>query len=115
LKAVHAGFYLSEHTLSIGLIGPGQVGRALLRQIGKTRTGLLERARLDLRLRAVASSRQMHLAGDSQPSLDAAALAEEPFNDDSESLDLERFVQQVNDDHWPHALIIDCSASNEVA
>src|SRR5699024_9424268 len=91
LKAVHAGFYLSEHTLSIGLIGPGQVGRALLRQIGKTRTGLLERARLDLRLRAVASSRQMHLAGDSQPSLDAAALAEEPFNDDSESLDLERF------------------------
>ncbi|NOT31217.1 MAG: aspartate kinase, partial [Planctomycetes bacterium] len=33
LRAVHAGFYLSPHTLSIGLIGPGTVGRALLDQL----------------------------------------------------------------------------------
>ena len=30
LRAVHAGFYLSPHTVSIGLIGPGLVGGALL-------------------------------------------------------------------------------------
>ncbi|HSH26278.1 MAG TPA: aspartate kinase, partial [Wenzhouxiangella sp.] len=115
LKAVHAGFYLSEHTLSIGLIGPGQVGRALLRQLGETRAGLLERARLDLRLRAVAGSKRMRLAGDEEASLDAAALADDPFSKDSGPLDFDHFIEKVNDDHWPHALIIDCSASDEVA
>ena len=33
LRAVHSGFYLSPHTISIGLIGPGAVGRVLLEQI----------------------------------------------------------------------------------
>ena len=33
LRAVHAAFYLSPNTLSIGLIGPGTVGRVLLAQI----------------------------------------------------------------------------------
>jgi aspartokinase/homoserine dehydrogenase 1 len=115
LKAVHAGFYLSEHTLSIGLVGPGQVGKALLRQIGETRAGLLERARLDLRLRAVAGSKRMHLAGDEQASLDATALAGDPFGEESGPLDFEHFTQKVNDDHWPHAVIIDCTASDAVA
>jgi aspartokinase/homoserine dehydrogenase 1 len=115
LKAVHAGFYLSEHTLSIGLVGPGQVGRELLRQIARTREGLLERARLDLRVRAVAGSKRMRLAGDEEARLDAAALADAPFDEDSGPLDFEHFTQKVNDDHWPHALIIDCTASDEVA
>ncbi|MEX0916449.1 MAG: aspartate kinase, partial [Wenzhouxiangellaceae bacterium] len=30
LRVVHSAFYLSDQTISIGLIGPGQVGRALL-------------------------------------------------------------------------------------
>ena len=33
LRAVHAGLYLSPHTLSIGVIGPGTVGRVLLDQL----------------------------------------------------------------------------------
>ena len=33
LRAAHAGFYLSPHTLSIGVIGPGTVGRVLLDQL----------------------------------------------------------------------------------
>ncbi len=33
LRAVHSGFYLSPHTISIGLIGPGLVGGALLDQL----------------------------------------------------------------------------------
>jgi aspartokinase/homoserine dehydrogenase 1 len=115
LKAVHAGFYLSEHTLSIGLIGPGQVGKALLEQIARTRDGLLERARLDLRLRAVAGSSRMRLAGDDEARLNARALAQDPWAENSGPLDLDAFTRQVNDDHWPHALIVDCTASDEVA
>ena len=33
LRSVHAGFYLSPHTISIGLIGPGAVGSVLLDQL----------------------------------------------------------------------------------
>ena len=33
LRAVHASFYLSPHTVSIGLIGPGVVGSVLLDQL----------------------------------------------------------------------------------
>ena len=33
LRAAHASFYLSPHTLSIGVIGPGTVGRVLLDQL----------------------------------------------------------------------------------
>src|SRR5208282_5498279 len=60
LRAVHAAFYLSPNTLSIGLIGPGTVGRVLLAQIASQ----LERLRalnLDLRVRAIAGSTRMLL------------------------------------------------------
>ena len=43
LRAVHAGFYLSPHTLSIGVIGPGTVGRVLLDQLASQRERLRER------------------------------------------------------------------------
>jgi aspartokinase/homoserine dehydrogenase 1 len=115
LKAVHAGFYLSEHTLSIGLVGPGQVGRALLRQIAEARESLLESAHLDLRLRAVAASGAMRLAAEDVERLDAAAIAEDPRSAMDDELDFAAFTAQVNDDHWPHAVIIDCSASDAVA
>src|SRR5271168_5183674 len=61
LRAVHAAFYLSPNTLSIGLIGPGTVGRVLLTQIASQ----LERLRalnLDLRVRGIAGSTRMILA-----------------------------------------------------
>ena len=39
LRAVHAGFYLSPQTISIGVIGPGMVGGALLEQIARAAAG----------------------------------------------------------------------------
>ena len=35
LRAVHTGFYLSRQTISIGIIGTGNVGGALLDQIAR--------------------------------------------------------------------------------
>src|SRR3546814_12715669 len=35
LRVAHAAFWLSPHCLSIGLIGPGNVGRALLAQLAE--------------------------------------------------------------------------------
>lgn len=112
LRAVHSAFYLSDQTLSIGLIGPGQVGRALLGQIEAARERLLREARIDLRVRAVANSRRMLLDTHQLP--EAARLGQ--LDDaDGEALDLERFADHVHADHLPHAAIIDCSASDTLA
>lgn len=111
LRAVHAGFYLSPHTLSIGLIGPGNVGRALIEQIEAVRPRLLAQANLDLRVRAVASSSRM-LLGDGKGNMDGVL---DQFADAAEALDWERLTQWVQVQHLPHALIIDCSAASAVA
>ncbi len=110
LKAIHASFYLSEQTLSIGLIGPGQVGRALLAQIEQARRRLFEEARLDLRLSAIATSRFMRLSGTDGHISDHSGLG-----DDDQVLDFKHLTDHVDDGHMPHAVIIDCTASNDLA
>ncbi|HCV97076.1 MAG TPA: bifunctional aspartate kinase/homoserine dehydrogenase I, partial [Stenotrophomonas sp.] len=55
LRAAHAGFWLSPQTFSVGVIGPGNVGAALLDQLQAAQAQLLSRANVDLRLRAVAA------------------------------------------------------------
>ncbi|MDT8449250.1 MAG: bifunctional aspartate kinase/homoserine dehydrogenase I [Wenzhouxiangellaceae bacterium] len=110
LRAVHSAFYLSDRTLSIGLVGPGQVGRALLGQIRRARRRLLEESRIDLRVRAVADSRVMELAAHE---LSESGFAGRP--DPSEPVDLERLAAHVHADHMPHAAIVDCTASDRIA
>jgi aspartokinase/homoserine dehydrogenase 1 len=110
LRAVHAAFYLSPNTLSIGLIGPGTVGRVLLAQIASQ----IERLRalnLDLRVRGIAGSKRMILA---EKSLDLdrwPVLLEEQ----GEPVDLEKFAAHCQADYIPHTVLIDCTASALVA
>jgi len=107
LRAAHSGFYLSAKTISIGLIGPGTVGRTLLQQIEKQSARLADQFNLDLRVRAIARSNSMLLGdrridlGDWQGQFESAAV----------ELDLDAFEAHVNPDHLPHAIIIDCTAS----
>ena len=53
-------FICRPNTLSIGLIGPGTVGRVLLAQIA-TQIERLRELNLDLRVRGIASSKRMLL------------------------------------------------------
>jgi bifunctional aspartokinase / homoserine dehydrogenase 1 len=110
LRAAHSGFYLSSLTLSVGVIGPGQVGGALLDQIAGQAAELRERWDLDLRVRAIAGSSRMLLA-DRAIALDGwrdlAATARET--------DIDAFVDHVDADHLPHTVIIDCTASEAIA
>jgi aspartokinase/homoserine dehydrogenase 1 len=110
LRAVHAAFYLSPNTLSIGLIGPGTVGRVLLAQIA-TQLERLRELNLDLRVRGIASSKRMLLE---ETSVDlsrwSARMAEA-----GEPLNLEKFINHVQADYVPHSVVIDCTASAEVA
>ena len=111
LRAAHSGFYLSKKTISVGLIGPGTVGATLIDQINQQRERLESDFGLDLRLRAIARSSQMCLA-DRRIDLDDWRGA---FADSAEDLDLDRFEHHVAADHLPHAVIVDCTASDEIA
>ena len=107
LRAAHAGFWLSPQTISIGVIGPGKVGAALLDQLAENAPRLLAEANIDLRLRALASSRRMWL-GEHDP--DWRANWER-----AGAVDFDAFTAHVHAAHLPHAVIIDCSANPEVA
>ena len=110
LRAVHAAFYLSPNTLSIGLIGPGTVGRVLLAQIA-SQVQRLRAVNLDLRVRGVAGSKRMLLT---EESVDVEVLAKQ-LETAGEPLDLEKFAKHVQADYIPHTVIIDCTASAAVA
>ena len=111
LRAVHAGFYLSAQTISIGIIGPGTVGQALVHQIAEARARLHRETHLDLRVRAIATSKQM-LLDEQQVDLPhwRAHLGERGL-----PVDLDALARHVHAEHLPHAVIIDCSASSAVA
>ncbi|HEX6463823.1 MAG TPA: ACT domain-containing protein, partial [Vicinamibacterales bacterium] len=110
LGSVHASFYLSPHTISIGLIGPGLVGSAFLDQLGSQAERLTREFRLDLRLRGVLTSKKMLLADRSVP----MAHWREAL-DAGDPPDLPRFVGHVDAVHLPHAVIVDCTASAAIA
>ena len=110
LRTVHASFYLSAKTVSIGLIGPGSVGNVLLDQMAGEVERLREHFNLDLRVRALGGSRRMVL-DDRRIELGGwrSALEGGP------PMDLSRFVDHVQAEHLPHAVLIDCTADPGVA
>jgi bifunctional aspartokinase / homoserine dehydrogenase 1 len=110
LRAVHSSFYLSAKTVSIGLIGPGLVGSALLDQIASAGSRLKEKFNLDLRVRALGGSSRMLLG---EPRIDLGGWRERLSG--GEAMRLDAFVDQVDADHLPHAVLIDCTASQEIA
>ncbi|MEZ5460982.1 bifunctional aspartate kinase/homoserine dehydrogenase I [Dokdonella sp.] len=111
LRAAHAGFWLSPQTLSVGVIGPGNVGRALLDQLREAIPRLRREANLDLRVRSIASSRKLLISERGDLAADwSAQLASSRLE-----ADMAAFTRHVHAAHLPHAVIIDCSASNEVA
>jgi aspartokinase/homoserine dehydrogenase 1 len=111
LRSVHAGLYLSPHTLSIGVIGPGTVGRVLLDQLASQSERLRRQARLELRVRGVLGSRRM-LLEDSGVELPRWRAR---YEASAAAADLDRFVEHVRVDYLPHTVLVDCTASEAVA
>ncbi|HEY1957092.1 MAG TPA: bifunctional aspartate kinase/homoserine dehydrogenase I [Polyangiaceae bacterium] len=108
LRAVHAGFYLSNRVLSVGVVGPGLVGRALLAQLAAQAPVLREESGIDLRVRAIANRKSMLL---SETAIDLKSWS----LDGGKRSDLDAFADHVQAEHLPHAVIVDCSANDDVA
>ncbi|HEU5136400.1 MAG TPA: bifunctional aspartate kinase/homoserine dehydrogenase I [Steroidobacteraceae bacterium] len=115
LRAVHAGFYLSPHTISIGLIGPGLVGGALLEQIAAESTRLRDEFKLDLRLRGIMASKKMLLAEQGISLSGAVGGWKKELDASTTAADIGKFVDHLHVDHLPHTVIIDCTADDSVA
>ena len=110
LRAAHAAFWLSPQTMALAVIGPGNVGGALLDQLQAALPRLRRDANLDLRLRALATSSktwrcEFRSAVDWRERMQAEPVA----------TDLATLGDYLLDTHLPHAVIVDCSASNAVA
>ena len=110
LRAVHAGFYLSNQAVSVGIVGPGLVGRALLAQLAAQAPVLRDKFHIDVRVRAVIDSKRMVLderglaPGEVAKSMAAGVPA-----------DFEAFAKHMEPGHWPHSVVIDCTASDAIA
>jgi bifunctional aspartokinase / homoserine dehydrogenase 1 len=114
LRAAHSGFYLSKQTLSIGLVGPGHVGSTLLDQMAKRLDWLREEFGVDLRVRAICDSSTMIL-DEHRIDLDRWRARLDQGHQSALPADLDHLAAYVHTETVPHAVIIDCTASEHVA
>jgi aspartokinase/homoserine dehydrogenase 1 len=110
LRAVHAGFYLSKRTLSIGVIGDGNVGRVLLDQIHAEAERLRADQNVDLRVRGIINTSNMLL---DEQRVDLSRWREDIQH--GAAPDLDAFVDHVQTDYHPQTVLVDCTASASVA
>ncbi len=110
IRAAHAGFYLSPHTLSIGIIGPGTVGRVLLDQLAAQSAHLREKFKVNLRVRGILASKRMVL---SDIGIDLSRW-KEALETSGVPADLDKFVEHVRVDYLPHSVLIDCTANEAI-
>jgi aspartokinase/homoserine dehydrogenase 1 len=111
LRAVHAGLYLSPHTLSIGVIGPGTVGSVFLDQLASQSARLREQFKIDLRMRGILGSKRMVLTESAIP----LEHWRREYEERGIPADLDRFIEHVRVDYLPHSVVVDCTASAEIA
>ncbi|CAN5704226.1 bifunctional aspartate kinase/homoserine dehydrogenase I [soil metagenome] len=117
LRAVHSGFFLSNHTISIGIIGTGGIGATLLKQLHEETNRLRDEFKIDLRVRGLANSTRMRLskhAGSLEKEFPLANWKED-FAANSQPLDIDRFAQHIHPDYLPHAVLIDCTSNESIA
>jgi len=99
-----------ERLLAIGVIGPGRVGGALLGQIRAAQSRLQRDLDLELHLCGVATRQRMWLDCD-DPELDARRDGAQTWRPSN----LDAFAAHVRGDDGRPAVMVDCSASEEVA
>ncbi len=111
LNAVHEAFFLSEtRRLHVFLVGVGLVGGTLLKQIHAHRDFLKRERSLDIRVVALANSRQCLFDANGIDLQDwPGALKKSPAK-----MNLEAFVQQMFDLNLPGSVFVDCTAASEL-
>jgi len=112
VNAVHSRFYASKTPLAVGIVGPGLVGKTLLRQMNEQKKTLLDKFGVDLRVVAIAGGSKMFLSDVGNIDLNDW---ESKYANENVPADFEKFTNHVEESNSPNQVIIDCSASGDVA
>ncbi len=109
LRSVQSAFYLSNLTLSVGIIGVGLIGSELIEQIQEQKEYLRKNLNISLKITGIANSKSM-LVGD-----DIILNSwKQDLKIKGQELDYQKFVSHINTQTTPHSVIIDCTASQLV-
>jgi len=143
LRAVHSAFWLSSLDVSIGIVGTGRVGSAVLSALIEQINMLSSRFNINLKLRGVANSKKMLLGTHLVEELESTIRRGSPdsvrqpvgglrransneflqdistaFHEDGpgkSNLDMDKFLTHVQSGHTPHLIIIDTTTAHEIA
>ncbi|CEG44645.1 bifunctional aspartokinase homoserine [Plasmopara halstedii] len=117
LRAVHSSFFLSDQTLSIGLVGlefeeneDNSIGLALIKQYHQQRNYLKQRFNVDIRVRAIGTHMSALMLLDTDGDITEEALIARKH--EFVPFDRDQFLDHVCADHLPHWLIVDVSNSS---
>ncbi len=111
LNVIHEGFFLSHYKeLHLYLVGVGNVGSSLLNQIRAQKEKLLINHRLQIHVVGLADDRKMIL---NQDGIDLTAWAD--LLEQGADTDLDSFIKEIARLNLRNGVLIDCTASKEVA
>jgi len=111
LNALHEAFFLSEHkVVHLFLVGTGLIGKALLRMMAHQKEKLLKENQLDIQIHGIANSRYMAFDEDGFDLKNLPTLTGE-----NEKMDLGKFITTIEEMNFSNAVLVDCTASQEVA
>ena len=111
LRAVHSSFYLSNHTVSIGIIGAGLIGSTFLKQLETQMERLKKDRKIDFKVRGILNSKTMLLEPDS---IDLG-IWKAQLESKGQPSSLNDFIRHIKADHIPNSVLIDCTSSEEIA
>ncbi len=106
---VAPGVSMPVRVLSVGVIGPGRVGSALLEQLRAAQPRLARDTGITLNLSGVIASKRMWLDCD-DPQLNNRQNGAQTWRPGN----IDEFTAHVCGNHKRHALLVDCTAHNEI-
>ncbi|GAB3656892.1 bifunctional aspartate kinase/homoserine dehydrogenase I [Echinicola sediminis] len=111
LNALHEAFFLSDYkVLHVFLVGVGLIGKALIKMIDNQLKNLQEENMLDIQIHGMANSRFMKFHEDG---FDLAQVGAPDEND--EPMDLDKFIDKMMEMNFSNSVLVDCTASQDVA
>ncbi|PSL05643.1 bifunctional aspartate kinase/homoserine dehydrogenase I [Cecembia rubra] len=113
LNVLHESFFLSDNkVLHLFLVGVGLIGKALIKMIANQREKLQRENDLDIQIHGIANSRFMAFHEDG---FDLRNCPNPENAPDSKPMDLEKFIQQMEEMNFSNSVFVDCTASQNVA
>jgi len=114
INAIHEGFFLSHfRELHLFVVGIGNVGGSLLRQIQSQQAKLMEELRLKIHVIGLANSRKMYFANQGE-GVDLNRY-KEILLEEGEPFIPEAFVEKMFEQNLRNNVFVDCTSSQSIS